>query len=242
MIVTTTRHPTAAMVTRAQQVAARCRAPYTLRRQALAYDDDGLVYVVRRDRDELRAVGARLSASLGRLEDRRQAGRNHPLVAALAPTGARRIVDATLGLGRDAIHIAAVVGCEVVGIEGSPAIFSLVEEGLPRLARFEPATSQVRACFGDAREVLASMAPGSADAVYLSPGFAEQKHASPGSALFRTVGNRAPLDHALLQAACRVARDRVVVCVAPGEGVQVGRERSRVHGSDVDYVVLEPPC
>lgn len=239
MVVTTASRPDAPMVARAQRVAARCGARYAGRRGALDLDTDGLAYVVGRACDELRDATRRLSLNVGLLHARRRAGLRHPLIAALVPEGrAETIVDATLGLAMDALHIAAVLDCAVLGIEGSPAIFSLLEEGLPRLAREEPAAARIDARFGSAAEVLATLPTGSADAVYLSPMFGAPQRAAPGFELLRAVAIDAPLDAETLEQAARVARGRVVVKVAPGETLPVGVEVERTRSQAVDYVVV----
>src|SRR5690606_3468418 len=110
-----------------------------------------------------------------------------------------RIVDATLGMAADALHISDVLGCEVLGIEGSPAMYSLLEEGLPRVARTEPAAKRIRLHFGEAAEVLSTLPDASVDAVYLSPMFLRPRRAAPGFELLRAVALHAPMGERLLE-------------------------------------------
>lgn len=238
MIVTTASKPDPALIARAQQVAERCQVAYAPRRGALP---DGLVYVVGRDREELRGFGHRLAVHLGLLHARVAAGRSHPLIAALTGGGeVRSVVDGTVGLAGDALHIATVLGCPVLGIEGSGAVYSLLEEGLARLASEEPAAARVTVRHGDAATVLDTLEADSADAVYLSPMYEVPRQAAPGFELLRAVAIHAPLDERLLAAASRVARHRVVVKVGPGDVLPVGSEIARVRGRAVDYAVVEP--
>lgn len=169
-------------------------------------------YVVRRDRDELRGVGASLYVQPGMLALKRSNGPQHPLIHAVARAGTiTGVVDATLGLANDALHIADILGVDVLGIEGSATVFSLLEEGLPRLAKTLPAAGRITAHWGEASATLAQMSPSSTDVVVLDPMFDTPRPAAPGFALLRTAAYPGVDSTRLLDAARRVARSHVVV-------------------------------
>ena len=268
LVVTTAEDPAPALVARAELVAARCRAPYLprgptiarLRRRAGAR----LAYVVGRDGDRLETAEGRLSAHPGLLRNKLRAGRAHPLLRAVAPVGPggaqaaapppTRVIDATLGLAQDALHLAAALDCQVLGLEASPALYSLLEEGLPRVARLPvpgaAAAANVTPRLGDARSLLGTMVASSqgpvAEVVFLDPMFEVPRRAQPGWDLLRLVAHDAPLDGATLEAAFHAARLRVVLKVAAGAPAPaavsaLGVQPTRVSGKALDYLVLAAP-
>jgi hypothetical protein len=114
-------------------------------------------------------------------------GARHPLLRALLGDGERieRVFDATLGLGADAMHVACVLGCELVGTEASPVLFSLLEEGLARLARDRPALSRIVAKNALAEDELARLPNDAFDVVMLDPMMSRPKRATPSFTLLR---------------------------------------------------------
>lgn len=123
-----------------------------------------------------------------------------------------RVVDATLGFGRDALVAATAVGPAgvVIGLEASPVLYAFVSEGLrhyldattPGPIRVEHADAITWLNAGD--EVY--------DLVILDPMFARPKSADPGFDLLRRHAVGTPLTDELIDAAVRRAR-RVVVKV-----------------------------
>lgn len=205
---------------RAEQLAERLGAVLLRRRTSLAplLADGGLVYVVGQEKDELRGGDARLTVNEGLLRSRLRSGPFHPMVAFLK--GARRVVDGTLGLAGDALHLSGALGCEVIGVEISPILHALLEEGLPRLARsprpeVADAASRVRPVLGDSLEVLRSMASDAADGVLLAPMYPSPDKAAPGFELLRAVADHHPLREEHVVEALRVA-PRLVVKWPPG--------------------------
>lgn len=85
------------------------------------------------------------------------------------------IIDATAGLGRDAV-VLALLGCRVTAIESNPVVHALLEDGLRRASQTREAaaalTQRLRLVPGDAVAYLAAL-PLSAppDVVYLDPMF-----------------------------------------------------------------------
>ncbi len=229
MIVTTSDKPRADQIVRARLIATRCDAAFAPRKGPLR---DGLTYVVGRNRDELRDGSTSLTVHEGMLHARLQAGKSHPLIRAIGP--AEHVVDGTLGLAGDALHIAAVLGCRVTGIEGSPQIFSLLEEGVPRLAAELEAARRISLRLGETSEVLDEI--GAADAVFLAPMYERPRAAAPGFELLRQVAVHDPVTERTLTAALRVA-PRVVVKVDRGTADLPGT-LERIRGKAVDYLVI----
>ena len=252
LAVTTSYDPKPWHIARAEAVAERCGAPYLVRRGSLdTMFEPGkieLIYVVSKRRDELRSPEEHIFVHEGMMKLKTQPGKDHPLCRAVAPEGAphvSRAVDATMGLAGDAIQMSIVLGIEVAGIETSPVICCLLEEGFKRLQREVP--SKWRAAFarlsvaeGRAVDVLSKMENAREQVVYFDPMFATPLGAAPGFDVFRRVAEHAPLDEATLSEAIRVASDRVVVKVAHGEraSVEPGFNR-RVCGIAFDYLIVE---
>jgi hypothetical protein len=125
-----------------------------------------------------------------------------------------RVLDATLGLGADALVAAAAVGGRgaVVGLEASPLLAALTGAGLARLA--DEAARRVTVLHADAAAWLARAAaerPRSFEVVVFDPMFRHGRAEPPGFDLVRRLGDPRPLAPATLAAARRVARRWVVV-------------------------------
>lgn len=256
LVVTTTPQPTDAMVARARAVAARCDAAYVARGDATVArvgrrSGADAVYVVRRTREQVHlGDGVPLHVHPQLLQLKRRDGRRHPLLRALAPPDGAplaRVLDGTLGLAGDALHVAAVLGVDVLGVEASPVMACLLEAGLRHMAAagrpWSAGAARVQVVSGQAAEVLATMKANSVSAVYLDPMFEAPAKGPPGYAIFRAFAHEAPLTTELLEAAWRVAARRVVVKVPktqppPPCSAGPGWNR-RVRGKAVDYVVLE---
>jgi 16S rRNA (guanine1516-N2)-methyltransferase len=150
---------------------------------------------------------------------RRGVGRGDRLAKALgvARHPGQRVLDATAGLGRDAV-VAAALGCEVTACERSPAVALLLRDGLARAAAdpaFAPIVGRMDVRAGDAVEVMRGLAEGERpDAVLVDPMFPERPKAARAKKemdlLRRLLGPDADLDR-LLEQALATARRRVVV-------------------------------
>ncbi|MBL4686973.1 MAG: class I SAM-dependent methyltransferase [Nannocystaceae bacterium] len=170
---------------------------------------------MRRDREELRTKDAALFVHPGMLALKRATGREHPFIRALEWNGrCTTVLDATLGMAGDALHAAAELEVQIRGIEGSAAVHSLLEEGLPRMAAVADvpglAASRIRAEHGTALEVLGSLPNASTDVVLIDPMFDTPRPSAPGFELIRRVAYEADDPAALLAQACRVASSHVV--------------------------------
>lgn len=213
---------------RAEIVAARCQAPL-LPREGLLQEELRAagathVYFVGNLREEVQdGEGRQLYLHLGMMRQRRLAGAVHPLLRAVQPAGARpvkRVLDCTLGLAGDAHHLAFSLEAEVVGVEASPVLFSLLEEGLVRIAdmprRVARAIRRVSVVHAEAEAYLAAQATGSVDVVYLDPMMPWPLKSQAGFDLLRAFASHAQPSFTLFEHAARVATSRVVMKLPRG--------------------------
>jgi SAM-dependent methyltransferase len=121
------------------------------------------------------------------------------------------VLDATLGLGADALVAAAACGPggRVVGLEAAAPLAAWVAEGLARLPA-EPAR-RIEVRTGDHRALLAALPSGSFDVVLFDPMFRHGREAPGGFDLVRRLADARPLEAAAVAEARRVARRWVVV-------------------------------
>ncbi len=225
-------------------VGERCGLPVVERRGSLAriQREHGVdwIYVVARDRESVTDGNARLHVDAGLLHAKRASGRAHPLITALLGPDHRgaqltRVFDGTLGLAGDALHLAAVLACEVVAAEASPVVFSLAEAALADPdPSFADAAQHIRPVLGLAEHVL--KAEGPFDAVFLAPMFETPALAAPGYPVFRRLADHRPLDAATLDAA-RAAAPRVVVRWEKGGAPPEPSGWEAVPSKAVDYWV-----
>jgi 16S rRNA (guanine1516-N2)-methyltransferase len=224
MVVTVGHHANDDQRARAAHLAERFQVPVVVERTNVQDTAAGapLLYVVGRHREQVVHVasGQNMHVQQGLLAIKAQQGRDHPFIRAVVGDGPspQRIVDATLGLAGDAMHLAHVLSAQVVGIEWSVVMHALLEEGLARLARTPDtrAASAIAAHHGDAHELLAAMPNDSADVVIVDPMMSQPKRAAPSMSLLRTFAWPAPASPQLLEQAARVARRRVVLKLGRG--------------------------
>lgn len=177
------------------------------------------LYVVARDHDEVRTPeGGACFVQPSLLKMKLQDEARHPLMRALLGPDARleRLLDCTLGLAADSMHAACALGCEVLGMEASPVLFSLLEEGLLRLARAQPALARIEPRCGDAALELARLPDDAVDVVMLDPMMSRPKKSTPSFEVLRDFAKPERADAALLFQARRVARRRVVLKLGKG--------------------------
>jgi 16S rRNA (guanine1516-N2)-methyltransferase len=127
------------------------------------------------------------------------------------------VLDATLGLGADAIVFAHAVGRagRVVGIESERLIALLVADGLRHWLSESEALRQamrrVEVRVGHHLDVLKAQPDRSFDVVYFDPMFERTVPSSTGISGIREYANEAPLSEEAVCEALRVARRRVVL-------------------------------
>lgn len=181
-----------------------------------------------------------------KLADPVSGGTRHPFLRALAlgggvsDDGCESLVDCTLGLANDALHAAVGLGTRVTGVEGSPVIHALLEEGLPRLARAWPAAAGIALHFGIGLDVLRSLPSRSHDVVMLDPMMSRPKKSAPSFALLRDFAVMDRASPELLAEAARVAKKRVVLKLGKGAPLPEGSPLSfarRETGAHVVYFI-----
>ncbi len=135
----------------------------------------------------------------------------NPMLEAAELRPGDEVLDATLGLGADALVAAAACGPggRVLGVEAAAPLAAWVEEGLRRLPA-EPAR-RVEVRSGSHLALLASLPTGSFDVVLFDPMFRHGREAPGGFDLVRRLADARPLAAAALAEARRVARRWVVV-------------------------------
>jgi tRNA1(Val) A37 N6-methylase TrmN6 len=134
-------------------------------------------------------------------------------VAGLGP--GERVLDATLGLGGDALVAAHATGAPVVGIEADGLLAAFTAAGLRRVPG--DAARRIEVVRADHRQFLETQPAGSFDVVLFDPMFRRAREAGPLFELLRARAEDAPLDSATLLQARRVARRGVLVKdAAPG--------------------------
>ncbi|MDI9259160.1 class I SAM-dependent methyltransferase [Alicyclobacillus sendaiensis] len=135
------------------------------------------------------------------------------------------VIDATVGLGTDALVFAAAVGARgrVEGVERSPVLYGLLRavqvygsEAHPREAEL---LRRVLLVHADHADWLRSKPDESADVVYFDPMFREPVPQSAHMQPIRPVAWEAPLSEEVLNEAKRVARKAVIVKERPKSGV-----------------------
>ena len=159
-----------------------------------------------------------------------------------APTA----VDATAGLGEDALLLAAA-GFTVTLCERDPVIAALLADALLRARgdeRLSGIAERMRLVEGDAKETLSSLdkAP---DVVFLDPMFPERRRRASTNKklqLFQVL-ERPCEDEDALMAAALAARPRKVVVKRPLKGPHLAgvRPSSSLSGKVVRYDVIVPP-
>jgi 16S rRNA (guanine1516-N2)-methyltransferase len=149
-------------------------------------------------------------------------GEADPLVAHAALRPGDSVLDATLGLGGDALVCAQVTGAPIIGLELDATIAAFAQSALRRLPREarDPA-KLIHVIRADHREWLRRQPTGSFDVVLFDPMFRRGGDAAPLFELLRAHADHSPLDSQTLREAQRVARRGVLVKdAARGEELQ----------------------
>ncbi|MGZ6125461.1 MAG: class I SAM-dependent methyltransferase [Myxococcales bacterium] len=143
---------------------------------------------------------------------RARRGEADPLIAHAALRPGESVLDATLGLGGDALVAASVTGATVVGLEKDGVLAAFTQAALRRLPGHggEPGR-RVQVIRADHRTWLREQRDASFDVVLLDPMFRLPGEAAPLFELLRAHAEHAPLDLATLREAQRVARRGVLV-------------------------------
>lgn len=139
------------------------------------------------------------------------------------------LIDATLGLGTDALIGAWAVGeiGSVLGVEQSPILAAMVQDGLNHFEELIPkavssdkqkawaslaqASGRIKVLWGDHREIFKSTPGRSCDVVYFDPMFRRTCQQSGSIRPLHYLSDHSPLEPEVIQEACRIARRRVVL-------------------------------
>ncbi|EGW40263.1 class I SAM-dependent methyltransferase [Desulfosporosinus sp. OT] len=139
------------------------------------------------------------------------------------------LIDATLGLGTDALIGAWAVGTKgsVLAIEQSPILAAMVQDGLNHFKEIVPAdksedkqnawtamaqaSRQIEVRWGEHRELLSRISSNSVDVVYFDPMFRQTRKQSDSIQPLHSWSDHRPLDQEAVLEACRIARRRVVL-------------------------------
>ncbi len=167
------------------------------------------------------AGSQRWSAGMGLIRMRRTLARlggrpvsatdRDPFLEAAGIRPGDEVLDATLGLGADALVAAAACGPggRVVALEASPVLAAWVAEGLRRLAAEPARRIEVRA--GEHLAALAAMPARSFDVVVFDPMFRHARAQPGGFELVRALADPRRLGAEAVAEARRVSRRWVVV-------------------------------
>jgi 16S rRNA (guanine1516-N2)-methyltransferase len=173
------------------------------------------VLVLAARRADLYAHGRafRASVGMGYLRVlRAQKGETDPLVAHAALAPGNSVLDATLGLGGDALVAAQATGARVVGLESDPVIAAFTQAALRRLPKHGRGPGRlVHVIHADHRAWLRAQPTGAFDVVLLDPMFRRAGDAAPLFELLRAYSEHTALAHETLREAQRVARRGVLV-------------------------------
>lgn len=241
-VVTTAARPNPELLHRAGEIARRLGLPLVSRDrrtldEILAEYAASFSAVATREGTFLYADGRQYRYHPGMAVVRlRQVIRGHPdpLLEVGEVRPGDRVVDATLGLGADAIVLSHAVGPEgrVVGVEDRPVVAFFVEEGLstyayPALPELEAAMRRVEVVWGDHVDYLRRLPDRSVDLVYFDPMFRKTISASRGIDALRVFGDPSALRFEAVKEAVRVARRRVVL-------------KDRRDGGEIDRLGFQP--
>lgn len=159
--------------------------------------------------------------------------------------GPLRVVDATAGLGEDALLLAAA-GMQVTLVEREPLLVALLRDGLQRASEqpeLAPIASRMRLVEGDSVEVLAALDE-SPHVVYLDPMFpAKRKQAATNKKLQLIQQLELPCaNEEELMSAALAARPRKVVVKRPLKGpILAGvKPSATLRGKVVRYDIVVP--
>lgn len=140
-----------------------------------------------------------------------------PMIQAMDARRGDEVLDCTLGRASDAILVSWVVGeaGRVVGLEASGVLAALVREGVNHYAdpnrALTAALRRIECEWADHREYLPQCRDDAFDIVYFDPLFDAPLEASQAMAPLRALGEPSPLTAETVAEACRVARRRVVI-------------------------------
>lgn len=145
------------------------------------------------------------------------AGENDALLTACGVRQGDLVLDATLGLGADAVLFSLATGSEghVVSCESQLIQGFIVKEGLQDFKsesiELTEAAKRVEVVLIDHLTYLQSLPDKSFDIIYFDPMFRKTLEVSPGIVNLRKISDTSPLEEAAIEEAKRVAKRRIVL-------------------------------
>lgn len=186
---------------------------------ALVYDEQGLGLVDAAEKQQT-PVRAELNSAEMQYRLRKSTAKSEAIVKAIGNKGAPwHIVDATPGLGRDAM-VMAHFGCEVTMIERSPVVAALLDDALYWLGQAQPKlASRIMLLHDNSVAAMVKWLDEKAEelypeAIYLDPMFPHRKKSAlvkKQMQLFQQLLGPDSDANALLEPARKLAKRRVVV-------------------------------
>lgn len=156
---------------------------------------------------------------------RLSAGNSDPMLECSGFVPGDSVIDATAGLGADAIVFSFAGGAEsrITAVESETPLHFIVSRGLREYESgwdsFDQAMRRVAAVRSDHSSYLRTLPDRSVDIVYFDPMFRDPVLASRGIAPLRELANDSPLSREAIDEALRVARKSVVLKERSDSGV-----------------------
>lgn len=167
-----------------------------------------------------------------------------PLITSMGLKPTDNVLDATLGLGVDALVTAYSLGSgTVTGIECNPMLEDMVRIGM-KAGRFTRdrlriAAGRISTVCADHQTYLANAADKSFDIVYFDPMFVESVEGSAAVRKLRCFAEGGSVDDATVKQARRVARRRVVLKGRRGFNEDISYDRVIPSGKSIFYGIIE---
>ncbi len=222
-VVTTSYNPSHEQIAIAKELARKLNAKYVNRRHLSDYrkrEKIDFYYVVESNgRIVIRWDSGELffhpSVAKIRMKNLRNGGRDY-LIEALNLDGDEIVLDATFGLGTEAILIAAFLPKgKIIGIEKSVHIYTVVSDGMkrykPKQKWIEEALRRIELIHADMKEFIREAKDNSYDIVYCDPMFENPKYESSSMNPLRPFASYDTIDKTDIEHMIRIARKRVVL-------------------------------
>jgi 16S rRNA (guanine1516-N2)-methyltransferase len=256
LIVTTSEHPEADTVERAERLADELQASFvprsnkTIRALRDKWEADEIVVV---SAQEIRLVQEgqppfyyHPSMALVRLK-RLRSGGNDTLLDVSGATAGDTVLDCTAGLCSDSLVFSYAVGPQgkVIALEASRVLHAIVREGLRTyttgLPDIDDAMRAIRTVHGKHQSLLPTMEDKSADVVYFDPMFEKPVTTSSSIVPLRSQAHREALTVEAVKDAFRIARKKIVLKDHrdSGQFERLGFRLVRVSASAVAYGVID---
>ncbi len=222
-VVTTSHKPRKEQVLRALKLADELKTEYVPRRnlgKLLERGEVDFYYVVERDgriviRWKDNVFFFHPSVAKVRMKNIEKVGRDY-LIEALNLKGDEIVLDATFGLGAEAILIAAFLPKgKVIGLEKSRHIYTIVKYGLesykPKTRWIEDAMRRIELLNEDFKEFIRKQEDDSFDIVYCDPMFENPRYESSALNPLRPFASYDTVTQEDVDEMIRIARKRVVI-------------------------------